>query len=126
MNHSGVLKDLNFLEISKAVGSKLLNLRSDQSEDYLSILEADSKFLVNHSLMDYSLLLVIETDPQDGSQFYHMGIIDYLQNWDTSKMVERYFKTFLNRSIAKKISAMPSAPYRFRFMQFLRNNVLKS
>lgn len=54
-----------------------------------SMAQADSLFLRDHGLMDYSLLLVIEQSKaaassrnvfaaQGGNELYHLGIIDFL------------------------------------------------
>ena len=38
----GVLKDLNFIEIAQAIGSKLINLTPTECNSMASVLEADS------------------------------------------------------------------------------------
>ena len=106
-----MLKDTNFTQITKAIGNKLINLNKDESKALASVLEADSKFLASHGLMDYSLLLVVETCPIDGRQSYHMGIIDYLQTWNCSKKMEHCFKTTIKRGIKDKLSAVPPPLY---------------
>jgi len=40
-----VLKDLNFTDIAKAIGNKLIDLKPEECKDMTSILEADTKFL---------------------------------------------------------------------------------
>jgi 1-phosphatidylinositol-4-phosphate 5-kinase len=59
-NQSKVLKDLNYMYINKSLNYKLLKLTGRDHKDLLETIEKDSKFLREHNLMDYSLLLVIE------------------------------------------------------------------
>ena len=61
INQSRVLKDLNFMEINKAMNYTLLQIHSSTKSTLQSILDLDSTFLKNHYLMDYSLLLVVES-----------------------------------------------------------------
>ena len=56
---SSVLKDLNFLEINKAVPS-LMKFSDLQQTTISETIEEDIKFLCLKGLMDYSLLLTIE------------------------------------------------------------------
>jgi len=63
MDQKKILKDLNFLQISKILGNQILNLSEENNIDILSIIESDTKFLRDHNLMDYSLLFVLETLP---------------------------------------------------------------
>jgi len=106
------LKDTNFIEISKSIGKRLLNVTEEKCYEILNALEADSKFLASHNIMDYSLLLVVETAPGGfGYQEYHIGIIDYLQKWTLSKKLEKAWKTTTNRGISEKLSAIAPEPY---------------
>ena len=47
----------------------------------------------------------------DGSEVYHIGIIDYLQKYDLGKKIESCLKTIANSSKAMKISAVPVKMY---------------
>ena len=58
-------------------------------------------------------------------QIYHLGIIDYLQDWSFSKKSERWLKTLQNTSNLKNVSAQPPDPYQSRFVDFVSRNVLK-
>jgi hypothetical protein len=78
LDFSGVLKDLNFVEIRNDLGNKLINLNEQEIDFIRNTFESDSKFLADHGLMDYSCLLTIETNPRNGMQYYYWGIIDYL------------------------------------------------
>ena len=98
--------------------------------------------------MDYSLLLVIEwaqvrgsltenrnlisntTTYPDGRVFrlnLHVGVIDYLQEWNFDKKVERLLKQALGNIQGKKandISAIPPKAYKMRFDNFIRKQIL--
>lgn len=58
-----VLKDLNFLEISKDLGRSMIHMDPDYIDELNGLILEDSQFLASHNLMDYSLLFVIETEP---------------------------------------------------------------
>ena len=94
----GVLKDLNFVEISQSVGSKLINLSEDTCEELIDNFAADSGFLAEQGLMDYSCLLVVESSVTEINQHYHWGIIDYLQEWTLAKKIERLYKSVVYRT----------------------------
>ena len=98
--------------------SCLLNLSSGDRNHILHILDADSKFLRRHRCMDYSLYVTVEklknygggaitnrklmqvlqNKPRnifissDGSEAYHLGVIDYLQQWNKLKRWEKWYK----------------------------------
>ena len=98
----------------------------------------DSTFLSHHNLMDYSLLLVIETlNPnritklslsrncllsQDNSTLIHIGIIDYLQDFNLAKRCELQYKS-LSRP-RNELSVQPPDLYSKRFIDFVNNKVL--
>lgn len=54
-----ILKDVNFLKMCKM--EKLFHLSCKQKESLLSTIKADTDFLSQLNIMDYSLLLVIES-----------------------------------------------------------------
>ena len=60
LNHKAVLRDLNFVEIDKDLKG-IIDIRSDKLIELNEILKQDSLFLEKHNLMDYSLLLAIES-----------------------------------------------------------------
>ena len=75
--------------------------------------------------MDYSLLLTIESFKQKSQHFtdrkrhrntivsdnlryrYHIGIIDYLQEYNSVKKVERFFKQMTAEDKVKSVAAAP-------------------
>ena len=91
--------------------------------------------------MDYSLYLVIEKlDPDDPaveqaetrrntfiSQYeneaYHIGIIDYLQTWDTQKKQEQFLKRVFMQRDVNQLSAVEPKFYCQRFVDFMRGKV---
>lgn len=121
---------MNFVEINKDLNHSLISLSSQQLQKIRSMISSDSKFLEKHGLMDYSLLLVIEqleydrlTNDKRNTFFspkkaYHIGIIDFLQDWSWEKKVEAWWK-----GATKTISAVPPHFYQTRFHQFLGTQV---
>lgn len=59
----------------------------------------------------------------DGKQVYHLGIIDYLQDFNLEKTAECYAKKSINKRGAE-ISAVPPRDYAPRFLNFMREKVL--
>lgn len=57
-----VLKDMNFVEIERDIGDSLLQLDIPNCDMLLKVAQSDSKFLASIGIMDYSLLLGIETE----------------------------------------------------------------
>jgi hypothetical protein len=67
----------------------------------------------------------IKTKSDDFEQVYHLGIIDYLQEWDIHKKTERMSKMLLNSHIRDTMSAVKSKKYQKRFVDFVSKNVVK-
>jgi len=90
--------------------------------------------------MDYSLFLVIENLEKplkdnknlkrnmilskDKLTVYHLGIIDYLQEWDSSKKFEKFLKVVILGRDGDKISAVEPERYRERFNHEIVNRIL--
>ena len=92
------LKDIDFM---KEEG--IIHVSNENKVKLSEIITKDSLFLKNLNLIDYSLLvikvkwLVAPRNPQfwskyqrlqssvDKDEYYHIGIIDYLQQWDLQK-----------------------------------------
>ena len=94
--------------------------------------------------MDYSLLLVIEwakvgcsvsenrnlisntrtyPDGRVYRQNFHVGVIDFLQDWNLDKKVERFSKHalfYLKGKRKSDISAIPPKEYKLRFNNFIK------
>lgn len=60
---------------------------------------------------------------QNGKYIYHLGIIDYLQEYNFDKKAENWFKMLINKSGAE-ISAINPKPYATRFHKFMRDKVI--
>lgn len=92
--------------------------------------------------MDYSLLLCIEngndTGAKDedyhvdlskkhrfanGDKIYHIAVIDYIQEWNLKKKVERFYKTKIRGLDAKELSAIEPEQYADRFLNFMEVKV---
>lgn len=59
----------------------------------------------------------IESAVIEGPGIYYVGIIDILQEWNLSKKVERFFKTYFMNLEAAGISAIEPSNYQTRFME---------
>lgn len=56
---------------------------------------------------------------EDGMFIYHLGIIDYLQDYNLEKRGEHWLKSFI--ADGALISAIPPAPYSLRYFQFMQS-----
>lgn len=61
-SNSDTLKDVNLLELAKE--KKYLNFQRKDMRDIMKVIFKDCKYLNSRRLMDYSLLLVIENNPE--------------------------------------------------------------
>ena len=133
-----MLKDLNFIEINRDLGQSLVNLTIQQIDDLNACIKEDCAFLSKHNLMDYSLLLVIETlnpnritklNPSNRNSFHcndkllHIGIIDYLQEFNLTKKCEIFFKSLTNPKAL--LSVQPPETYSKRLADFAINKVIR-
>ena len=59
---------------------------------------------------------------EDGKFIYHVGIIDYLQDFNFDKMVENKYKSIV--SDGQKISAVHPKMYCERFFEFMQSQVI--
>lgn len=57
---------------------------------------------------------------EDRTMIYHIGIIDYLQEWNFIKKLERSVKVYIQRRKGKHISAVEPKFYRARFLDSMR------
>ena len=142
MNCDKVLKDINFGEIQADLKRQLFKCGDEKKLDILDILKRDSMFLSKRNIMDYSLLLVIEdfaqasplmslnvTNSQENYEtrnkvgLQHLGIIDYLQDFDFSKKTETCWKSRVLGKSKSKLSSVHPNIYQARFMTFMRDIV---
>mmetsp|Transcript_64256 Transcript_64256/g.88880 ORF Transcript_64256/g.88880 Transcript_64256/m.88880 type:complete len:95 (+) Transcript_64256:48-332(+) len=59
----------------------------------------------------------------DCKHIYHLGIIDYLQDFNVEKKFEYHAKTLINKKDAE-ISAVPPERYAKRFLSFMKDQVI--
>lgn len=57
----------------------------------------------------------------DGKHIYHVGIIDYLQDYSLTKKLENFTK---RQFYGNMISAVPPKDYALRFLRFMKSNVI--
>jgi len=62
---------------------------------------------------------------EDGKHKYHIAVIDYLQEWNGSKKLERLLKITFKHADPQGLSAIEPEPYQKRFMRFMRNVVFE-
>mmetsp|Transcript_39923 Transcript_39923/g.89578 ORF Transcript_39923/g.89578 Transcript_39923/m.89578 type:complete len:596 (+) Transcript_39923:590-2377(+) len=136
------LKDLNLTEPIRL--GRLAQL-------FNTTLRLDCRFLMDHGMMDYSLLLGVCKSPPDSDPacsrlfawqkefggvlasnprtLYYLGIIDILQEYNLKKMMEHAYKTSLTSLSGKDpshVSACQAAVYARRFSAFLTAKVADS
>jgi len=101
----------------------------DENEDALDIINVDSatdgiEFTnrsegkvprVTNTMFQYRG--GIESAVIEGPGIYYVGLIDILQEWNFSKKVERFFKTYFMNLDADGISAIEPVRYQERFME---------
>ena len=61
---------------------------------------------------------------ESGKYFYHMSIIDYLQEYNDKKKFENFWKVKICRNGKDKISCVPAIPYGDRFYKFMEQEVI--
>jgi 1-phosphatidylinositol-4-phosphate 5-kinase len=59
----------------------------------------------------------------DGKHIYHIGIIDYLQDFNIDKKGENLLKQYLMQA-GSGISAVPPPQYAQRFLRFMKDSVI--
>ncbi|RCK67618.1 Phosphatidylinositol 5-phosphate 4-kinase type-2 alpha [Candida viswanathii] len=127
-NEREALRDCDFLREEGGIRTE----DSKHRETVLNMICMDTKFLMNHNLMDYSLAVGIgplsgvpSTDDMKCWSFvdcvgerYYIGLVDCLTDYTAAKKGE----TFWNAMRFKKHTslALPPVDYRTRFITFLR------
>mgnify|MGYP002380796747 FL=1 len=56
-------------------------------------------------------------------KIYHIAVIDYLQEWNCAKKVERLYKTKVRGFDGKQLSAIMPGQYADRFIDFMEAKV---
>jgi len=103
-------------------------------------IKRDSKFLMKHGIMDYSLLMGVQnhrtpnpstaTDAAErglrsrymNSKTYHLGIIDILRKFNFAKKIENFNKQVL-LCRGRRISAVRPPTYKMYFDQYIGQHV---
>lgn len=138
---SKTLKDIDFLNIEEK-----MNVTPEVKEYILRQLSKDVEFFRNGKVIDYSLLLGIvdmefvgpedtevmlelEKDrilfySSDRREAYIIGIIDYFQKYNFSKLFEKYYKKCLNCNPRLDTSSQSTSVYAKRFMDFMNRIIL--
>lgn len=60
----------------------------------------------------------------DFGVYYHLAIIDYLQEWNSEKIIEQNAKKVLKRNRALDTSAKPPDEYAQRFIDKVANAII--
>ena len=86
-----------------------------------------AKMAINNSEIKVSMRNVIESNSESTgiNKCYHIGIIDYLQNWNSGKRRENRFKKWTLSSDPNGISCVEPNLYKDRFVKFVCEDVFK-
>jgi len=118
----------------------LVQLNGTNPHSFLQQIERDTQLLADHNIMDYSLLLGINSQPvksettllpdvsselnswedQPESQDYILGIIDILQDYNFSKRGEYFLKVYGKCKDRTGLSAIPPEDYQTRFVNRMK------
>ena len=107
-------------------------------------IKKDAQFLASCGIIDYSMIVfkvdrtaefrdryIMDVSDQPGEQlkqlkseklnggrkiFWHIGIIDYFQLWNTSKRLEQIYKKFKEQNLSLDTSSQPTEKYKKRFV----------
>ncbi|KAL4438872.1 hypothetical protein ABPG74_016592 [Tetrahymena malaccensis] len=125
------MKDLDFLKLEKQIYV---------DEKYIQFikqsLEKDCLFFKENGIIDYSLLVfkvakqnyineesntekenLIFQSKIEKYIYYHIGIIDYLQEWNIDKMLEQKAKQAIHANLNLNVSSQNPETYQSRFKQ---------
>jgi hypothetical protein len=130
----------------------LVDFTRDDCDVITDVLENDLKMLRDVYVMDYSLLLIIayfpkENDPElenvltllrdaryqsrifkskNKKLFYVLGIIDYLQKFNSAKFFENKYKSIVYGNEIKFVSAVDPILYADRMFNFAKEYIFVS
>ncbi|CAD8176597.1 unnamed protein product [Paramecium octaurelia] len=134
------LKDLDFFKIEQQIWVEQ-SIMQKLNQNLIK----DSEFLEKQQLIDYSLLVMkidwkdqqkllykhlgnqyINVNPSIKEQniYYHIGIIDYLQQWNVNKALERKTKKIIKMNLQLDTSAQEPNRYGKRFKEKLVSRIL--
>ena len=125
------LKDVDFDSLEKWV-------KIEQSDAIKEQLIRDVEFFKSTYLLDYSLLIMkvdwstftdippdVYASLEENGIYYHIAIIDYLQEWNLQKMAEKASKQLLHMNPNLNVSAQNPEIYAFRFVNNLINKIFR-
>lgn len=123
----GPYKDLDFLNEQEKL------LLSDETVAEITYhMMRDFKFLLQHEIMDYSIIIGIfqfhsEKCFRDinGERWYRIGIIDYLGKYSLKRKAEYYIKKLRYGKKIRMCSVMKPLSYYKRMVKFLFKRVIK-
>ena len=129
---AGTLLDCNWLENGALV-------EVTNRDELIQKLNADVAFLRERNLMDYSLLIgigLVAENPDaiasqsphsvvsaDGILVFFIGVIDYLQDYNSKKKMAHAIKAIYND--ADQLSTVPAREYSTRFVAFIEQHVFR-
>jgi hypothetical protein len=128
MPRTKVYKDIDFFNVIPRI-----QIDKDEMPELIKALKLDTKLLQEYFIMDYSLLVMMqEMDMVKGSKvegngffkydkyLVHIGIIDFLQTYNTKKKIESKYKILKSGGRAS-VSAISPQPYRKRFLKLFKS-----
>lgn len=128
MSREVVYKDLDFEDNVSAIG-----VTNEEFSLIVGKLKRDSRLLEKHMIMDYSLLVMIEKVTSLRNTLINkdfvaihsgfivfIGIIDFLQTYNTKKKLEHRYKKLKNKD-SIDFSSIAPIPYRKRFISMIKN-----
>lgn len=107
-------------------GTSINNNNESQNKKVIDEYEDPNKLLLDIDNNDYKPPY-FQTDnggmlSEDGSELYIMGVIDFLTQYTSRKVVERTFKSLI--SDRKGVSVAPASYYSKRFIKFMDENII--
>ena len=128
MSRDVVYKDLDFEDNVSSI-----NASHEEFNLIVARLKRDSRLLEKHMIMDYSLLVIMEKATSLRNTLINkafvathsgfivfIGIIDFLQTYNTKKKLEHRYKKLKNKDSIDFSSIAPT-PYRKRFISMIKN-----
>ena len=125
LNFKGPYKDTDFISSDE----RLFLYNFDRAELRENILK-DFKLLLDHGIMDYSLIVAIFIHKSDKcyydeykNRWYRFGVIDFLGEYSFKRKAEYYIKKLRHGKNIKLCSVMKPQSYYKRILEFLFTKV---
>lgn len=127
---SKVMKDVDFNNVLRT-----LSLDKQSAQMLKERLEKDVKMLEDLGIMDYSLLVIVAEGNEDEASksnyfvrkgdttndYYMIALIDFMQQFNTNKRLESWFKRVIRRVEKSDLSAVEPHLYARRFLRYIEN-----